>query len=58
MEINGAVAKNTEYRQGATERWRLHEKEHGAVGRNNIVASTVSGITAALTAFFGSHVIK
>lgn len=57
-KMNGAVVANTSHRISSEERWRLHEKEHDKVGRDNVVVSTISGVTAALVAFFGSHAIK
>lgn len=57
-KMNGAVSKNTDYRHTSQERWRLHEKEHDAVKKDNVVASIISGVFAALTAFFGGQAVK
>jgi len=57
-KLNGAVLMNTEHRHTSEERWRLHEKDHDVIGRNNIIASAISGVTATITSIFGGHVIK
>jgi hypothetical protein len=57
-KLNGAVAENTAHRTTCQERWRTHEKDHDKVGRDNVIASSISGIAAAILSFAGIHITK
>ena len=57
-KINGAVTDNTAHRITCEERWRTHEKDHAKVERDNVIASTISGVAAAILAFVGIHITK
>ena len=57
-KINGAVLDNTAHRLTCQERWRTHEKDHDKVGRDNVIASTISGIAAAVLSVAGIHITK
>ena len=54
-KINGAVLNNTAHRITCEERWRTHEKDHDNIGRNNVIVSAISGITATVAAITGIH---
>ena len=57
-KLNGAVLSNTAHRLTCQERWRTHEKDHDKVERDNVIASTISGVAAALLSFAGIHITK
>ena len=57
-KMNGRVQANTEYRLTGQERWRTHEKEHDAVGRNNVIGSGLGGAFAFVAAFISQHLTK